>query len=128
MNEATSEAPYYVRWNPDRSPYAIELKLDLVSKIAGELAQAEKLGIEVGGVLIGTFPKAQLPTLRVEDLEIIPRRPEDGPVYMLDPSQHERFAEARWRAKANGKVPIGFWRSHIRPGPLRPSLADRSLL
>lgn len=122
------EAPFYIRWSPDRSPYAIELKLELVGKIAKELAEAETAGIEVGGVLIGTFPKAHMPILRVDDLEMIPRRPEDGPVYMLDPDQHERFTETQWKARARNKVTVGFFRSHIRPGPLRPSLADRSLL
>ena len=122
------EAPLYIRWSPDRSPYAIELKLDLVSRIAKELAEAEKLGIEIGGVLIGWFPTGRVPTLRIDDLEMISRRPEDGPVYMLDPDQHKRFAEARDRAMASGRTAIGFCRSHVRPGPLKPSLADRSLL
>lgn len=125
---APEEAPLYIRWSPDRSVYAIELKLGLVSRISAELAEVEKLGIEVGGVLIGSFPSANTPTLRIEDFEMIPRRPEDGAVYMLDPDQHERFAQVRWAAKSAGRAVIGFFRSHSRPGPLKPSLADRSLL
>lgn len=122
------EAPYYIRWSPDGTRYAIELKLDLVRKIANEFVEPGKRGVEVGGVLVGSFPKSETPILRIEDIEMIPRRPEDGPIYMLDPIQHQRFAGARWRALARNKVAIGFFRSHVRPGPLRPSLADRSLL
>ncbi len=122
------DAPYYIRWSPDASPYAIELKLDLVGRIAKEISEPGTREIEVGGVLVGSFPRANVPTLRIEDIEMIPRRAEEGPIYMLDPVQHQRFAGARWRAKAQNKLVIGFFRSHIRPGPLRPSLADRSLL
>ncbi len=122
------EAPFFIRWNPDRSSYAIELKLDLVSKIRNELAESEKLGVEIGGVLIGSFPGAHTPTLRIEDFETIPRRPDDGQIYMLDPSQHERVAEVRWKVKESGRAAVGFFRSHVRTGPLRPSLTDRSML
>ncbi len=125
----SEEAPLYVRWNPDRSPYAIELRLDLVARMSEELARAEKLGIEVGGVLIGSFPNAYTPTLRIEDAEIVPRGPEEGATYVVDPSQqHDRFVDIRWRAKARERDAVGFFRSHLRPGLMRPSLADRSLL
>ncbi len=126
--QATDEAPLYIRWNPDRSPYAIELKLDLVSKILNEMAQAQRVGIEVGGILIGALPAEYAPTLRIDDVEMVPRSPDDGPIYMLDPGQHERFSQIRWKPRAAGRVAIGFFRSHLRPGSLRPSLADRSLL
>lgn len=126
--QATDDAPLYIRWNPDRSPYAIELKLDLVSKILNEMAQAQRVGIEVGGILIGALPAEYAPTLRIDDVEIVPRSPDDGPIYMLDPGQHERFSQIRWKPRAAGRVAIGFFRSHLRPGSLRPSLADRSLL
>ena len=128
QRQVLESAPYYIRWNPDQSLYAIELKLDLVARIAEDLSEASKLKIEIGGVLIGSFPDGPTPIMRIEELEIIPRRPEDGPVYMLDPIQHQRFAQVHAKAKQQKKVAVGFFRSHIRPGPLRPSLADRSLL
>ncbi|MBV9763856.1 MAG: hypothetical protein JOZ48_03340 [Acidobacteriaceae bacterium] len=128
QTDQQDDAAYYIRWSPDSGPYAIELKLDLVNRIVKEISEAGAHGVEVGGVLFGTFPKANIPVVRIEDIEMIPRRAEDGPVYMLDPVQHQRFAGARWRAKNQNKVTIGFFRSHVRPGPLRPSLADRSLL
>lgn len=122
------EAPLYIRWSPDRSPYTLELKLDLVPEIARELAQGERLGIEVGGVLIGSLPDGDALTLRVEDMEMVRHPPEEGPIYMLDPGQHERFSEIRTRAASRGKRAVGFFRTHLRPGPLRPSLADRTFL
>lgn len=59
---------------------------------------------------------------------MIGRRFEDGAIYMLEPGQHQRFAEIRASAKTRHRVPVGFFRSHLRPGPLQPSLADRTLM
>jgi hypothetical protein len=122
------QVPLYVRWNPDRSPHAVELRLDLVAQISAELAQAERLGIEVGGLLLGTLPGAESPTLRIDEVAMIGRRFEDGAIYMLEPGQQHRFAEIREAAKSQGKVAVGFFRSHLRPGPLQPSIADKTLM
>src|ERR1700684_3498436 len=122
------EAPLYVRWNPDRSPCAVELRLDLVAQIADELARAESSGMEIGGVLVGSPPNAYSPTLRIGDVELVPRAVEEGAIYVLDPGQHDGFAEIRARARARQRDAVGFFRSHLRPGAMRPSLADRSLL
>lgn len=126
--EASEGAQHYVRWNPYRSPYAIELKLDLVSRLAAEVAKAEKVGTEIGGILIGFFPDCPVPTLRIEEFELVPHSAENGPVYMLDPSEQDYFAAVRTKASLRGMSAVGFFRTHIRPGPLRPSLADRTLL
>jgi hypothetical protein len=122
------QVPLYVRWNPDRSPHAVELRLDLVSQISGDLAQAERIGIEIGGMLLGTLPGADSPTLRIDEVAMIGRRFEDGAIYMLEPGQQHRFSEIRETAKSRGRVPVGFFRSHLRPGPLQPSLADKALM
>lgn len=122
------DAPLYIRWSPDRSPYAIELRLDLVAKIMGELAQAERLGVEIGGVLVGSVPDAHMPTLRVEDVEITPRDAADRAMYLSGPEQQARFFEIRWSLRRESRAALGLFRSHLRPGPLRPSPADRSLL
>ncbi len=128
QQQSHEEPQHYVRWSPHYSPYAIELKLDLVPRLINEIAAAERLGIEIGGVLIGSVTEAPSPLLRIEDFELVPRRPEDGVVYMLDPGQQQYLAGLRAGASATGMSAVGFFRSHLRPGPLRPSLADRSLL
>ena len=102
------QVPLYVRWNPDRSPHAVELRLDLVSQISGDLAQAERIGIEIGGLLLGTLPGADSPTLRIDEVAMIGRRFEDGAIYMLEPGQQHRFAEIRESAKGRGRVAGGF--------------------
>ncbi len=122
------EAPLYVRWGADRSPYAIELKLELIGRLRLVLESTLQSGMEVGGVLMGTLPTMQSPTLRIEEVEMLSRRAEDGATFMLEGGGGERFAEARRRAKLNGRAVVGMFRSHRRPGLLRPSLADRTLL
>ena len=122
------QVPVYVRWNPDRSPHAVELRLELVAQLSADLAHAEGLGIEIGGMLLGTMPGAESPTLRIDDVAMIGRRFEDGAIYMLEPGQHQRFTEIREAAKLQGRVPVGFFRSHLRPGPLQPSVADKALM
>jgi hypothetical protein len=126
--ERTDEALSYIRWGAESSAYAVELRLDLVSTITLALADAKPLDIEIGGVLIGSVVKGPTPTLRVDQVEMIPRRPEDGAIFMLGPDYQKRFPEVRAAAKASHKVAVGFFRSHCRSGPLRPSLADRTLL
>ncbi len=50
-------------------------------------------------------------------------------MFMLDPREHDRFATVRWEdTTSSGRTTVGFFRSHRRTGPLRPSLADRALL
>jgi hypothetical protein len=90
--------------------------------------QAERLGIEVGGMLLGSLPDPEVPTLRIDDVVIISRRFEDGAIYMLDPGQQQRMDEIRIAARAQNRACVGFFRSHMRPGALQPALADRTLL
>ncbi|MFL6447810.1 MAG: hypothetical protein ACJ746_09000 [Bryobacteraceae bacterium] len=122
-----SEAPLYVRWGPNGSPYAIELKLDLVAKIRNILLPVAG-NAEVGGVLVGSLPSSYSPTLRVEDVEPIRRDDKDGVTFMIDPRQENRVEEVRRGAREIGRSVVGLFRSHRRPGALRPSLADRGLL
>jgi hypothetical protein len=126
--ESDEEAQQSVRWSPHRFPYAIELKLQLVPRLISEIAAAEKLDIEIGGVLLGSFTDSKPPTLRIEEFELVPRTDDNDPVYMLDAEQAHYLAGLRIGAAARGMSAIGFFRSHLRPGPLRPSLADRSSL
>lgn len=123
------EAPSYIRWGLEDSKYAIELKLELGAAISRELARALPSDIEVGGILIGSLFKTPAgTTLRIDEIEMVPRRPEDGAIYTLGPEYQKRFPEVRAATKTRHKMPVGFFRSHCRSGPLRPALADRTML
>jgi len=125
---AAEESPFYIRWSPEHSRFAIELKLHLVSKISEELNRTEKLDIEIGGVLIGNVLGGRVPTLRIDAIEIMRRGAENGAIYIPGPDHLKRWEEIRKAARAQHKTALGMFRSHCRPGPLKPSLADRSLL
>lgn len=125
---APEESPFYVRWSPEHSRFAIELRLDLVPKLTVELNQAESLNIEIGGVLLGSMLSGSVPTLRIEAIDILPRSAESGAIYLLGPEDQQRLAEVRKAARAQHRTAVGFFRTHCRPGPLKPSLADRSML
>jgi hypothetical protein len=122
------ESPFYVRWSPEHTRFAIELKLQLVSKISDELKAAEKLDVEIGGVLVGSVLGGGVPTLRIDAIDMLPRGTDNGGVYIAGPVHLARLAEIRKTARAQHRTALGFFRSHCRPGPLKPSLADRSLL
>ncbi|MBV8550713.1 MAG: hypothetical protein JOY54_05385 [Acidobacteriaceae bacterium] len=122
------EAPLYVRWPPERSRYAVELRLDLVPRLSAELAKAAQQGTEIGGVLLGFLLNSPSPTMRIEGLELLPRRPEEGPVFLLDPAQVQHFQQLCQSARIRQHAVLGLFRTHLRQGPVQPSIADRSLL
>jgi hypothetical protein len=126
--QSSDDAPLYIRWSPDRSPYAIELKLDLVPKILHEVVEAERLGSEVEGVLVGSFPDAYMPTVRIENIEIIPRDGKEETIYPLDPRRETAFSQVLRRARGPGTAAVGLFRSHRGRGPLGPTMAERDLL
>jgi hypothetical protein len=125
---SSEEVPLYIRWSPDRSPYSIELRLGLVSKIAAQVNLSEQLGTEVGGFLQGTFPTAHVPTMRIDDIEMVSNGSEDDTIFLPEPDEFERFSGLHGRIRPRGNRIIGFFRTHSRTGPMQPSLADRSLL
>ncbi|MBV9761684.1 MAG: hypothetical protein JO340_14075 [Acidobacteriaceae bacterium] len=125
---AAEELPFYVRWSPELSRFAIELKLDLIPKITAELNQAERSNVEVGGVLLGSVLSGKIPILRIEAIQMLPRSTDGDAIYILGPEDQAKFGEVRRAARAQHHTAIGFFRSHCRPGPLKPSMADRSLL
>lgn len=93
-----------------------------------ELARGAQQGIEIGGAMLGRVLRGAKPTLRVEAIEIIRRRPEDGAVFLLNPDQIKLFQEICQAAKLGSRSAVGLFRSHLRTESLRPSVADRSLL
>lgn len=121
------QAPLYIRWAPFRSSYAIEFRLELVSQLLAEIERAAAAGLEVGGALIGSFPNAQMPTIRIEEVELMARMPENGAFYVPHPETHRHLSETRSDAQRRGRAVTGFFRSHARSSPLLPSLTDRTL-
>lgn len=132
MPIATTEhletAQLYVRWPAERARFAIEFRLDLVPQLSLELARGSQQGIEVGGVMLGRILPGRTPTLRIEAIEMIRRRREDGPTFLLNPDQLNLFREICLAAKSSGRAAIGLFRSQLRSDVLRPSAADRSLV
>ncbi len=120
------DEPLYIRWSPDRSTYAIELRLDLAPKIAAQVQLSERLGTEVGGFLIGTIPSSPVPTLRIESIEMLSNGSDDDTVFLPEPGRFQPSSQARGEHKSGAEM-IGFFRSHARVGPMKPSLADRSI-
>jgi hypothetical protein len=118
----------YIRWPSGNANYLIELNSDVIHELNSEIAAAEKSGIEIGGLLLGSLEPSPIPTIRIESVEVIAPGPEDGPLYLLSPQQQEEFAAASQRATARQTVPVGFFRSHLRSGPLTLSLADKGFL
>ena len=124
----STQAPLYVRWNAERLPFAIEIRLEVIAAMTRDIRASQTVNIEIGGILLGSHPTGSNPTFRIEGYQTTPRRLEDGPIFMLDPREHDRFATARWEDRGDAHSVVGFFRSHRRTGPLRPSLADRTLL
>lgn len=122
------EAPLYVRWEPDQLDFAIEIRLDIIGRMQQHVAAAQANGVEIGGIFLGRSPQENSRVLRIEDLLPIERRAEDGPIFMLDPQEHDRFLTTKWDARSHSLAAVGFFRTHVRPGPLRLSLADRTLV
>jgi proteasome lid subunit RPN8/RPN11 len=116
----------YIHWHSERSPYAVELKTGLIAQIIEEVSAADDLGVETGGVLVGTFPRASELTIRIEQVIPIERRAEDGAEFVLTSAQRERFRAAVRDANTRETSAVGFFRSH-RGAPLALSDEDRRL-
>ncbi len=127
--DAVARPAVYHRWRDERSPLIVELKLDLVPRILEDLKAAEDLGLEGGGVLIGSFPKSiGAPALRIEDFETVLRRAGDGEAYVLLAEQRQRFTAVRKRVATRDVSAVGFFRSQLKGGAFELTLADRDLL
>ena len=85
----------YFRWEHDRSPYVIELSLEMVARLSRELSAAGRTGKEIGGLLIGSFPKSRRPTLRIDDYLVIPPAAADLVRYDLSAEQRAVLSTAR---------------------------------
>lgn len=123
----TEDLPLYIRWSPEEADYGVELRLDLVSTIAAQVKVSRQSGTELGGFLIGNILTTPAPTLRIEDVEMVSTGLDDSTVFLPEPSSFRSLQDSGDGAKQETGV-IGFFRTHVRMGPMRPSLGDRSIL
>ncbi len=117
-----------LRFEHTRSPYVIELQLDLVPRLLEEISRRASEGVEVGGLLIGSFPRAAVLTLRIQDFVLIERRTDDDAYYNLNPEQRARLSTTRHNLIQEQRSVLGFFRSHLRREKLALSADDRDLL
>ena len=130
---AEPEEPLYIRWIPDTCPYALEMRLDLITRLKVDLDQAELEGLEIGGVFFGALPTQEIPTLRLDDMIIVPGaatlgRRKGADEFTLDASQVKHLAEMSSESRTTNRPFVGFFRSHLRNGPMEPSPADKAIL
>jgi hypothetical protein len=118
----------YFRCEHDRSPYVIELSLEMIGRLSRELSAAGRTGREIGGLLIGSFPKSRRPTLRIYDYLAIPPATADLAHYDLSAEQRAILSTARRRLLEQQIAVLGFFRSDRRSGGLALSEEDRAFL
>ena len=116
------QSPLYVRWIPDNCPYALEMQLDLITRLKSELDQSEAAGVEIGGVFVGMLPTQDSPTLRLDDVIIVPAG--NVPEFMLAPDQVSHLADMSAESRMSGRPFAGFFRSHLRDGFMAPTAVD----
>jgi hypothetical protein len=117
-----------LRLQDERSPYVIELSTELLPRLLSDITAAEKSGFEIGGLLIGSFPKAAALTLRVHDFVLIERNPTDASRFSLTAEQRARLSTTRHNFIQQQTPVLGFFRSHLRQEHLSLSSDDRNLL
>lgn len=118
----------YFRWEHERSPYVIELNLDMVERLLPEIQAAQRSGNEIGGLLTGSFPRAKTLTMRIEDYIAIAPLRNSGGEYDLSPEHRAVLSTARHRLIGQQTSVLGFFRSHEREGKLVLSADDRAFL
>lgn len=118
----------YFYLHPQDSSYAIQLNTALLSRLNAEIAIAARLGREIGGLLIGSFPKAAEITIRIDDFVLVDRRDGDEARYNLKPEQRARLSTTRHELIQKQNQVVGFFRSHLRREGLALSADDRKLL
>ncbi len=105
----TNRTVSFIEWRTDYSPYVIELREDLLPRLIEEVEVSRKSQVEIRGVLVGGFPEADAPTIRIED-------------YVRE---HSRDEASEFPAGTQG---VGFFRSHLGSGSAALSERDQESL
>jgi hypothetical protein len=112
IDETSSRS--YFRWQHERSPYAIELSVEMAARLLLEIHAAQRAGKETGGLLIGSFPKTKNLTLRIDDYFVIARSEADSSRYDLSAKERAVLSTTRHRLIDQQTPVLGFFRSDRR--------------
>jgi hypothetical protein len=118
----------YLRLQHARSPYVIEVSTALLGRLLADIVKGQEHGFEIGGLLTGSFPKAAVLTLRIDNFVPVERRSGDDRLYILSPEQRARLSTLRHKLIDQQTSVLGFFRSHLRKEPLALTADDRELL
>ena len=134
---AQDAAGYYV-WEVSGQSVVVQLRLDVVDRLAAEVMRGfgavPKRGAEVGGFLIGTIRAGVPAIVRIDDFEPVACEYRRGPSYQFAEEDGPALEDG-WRRLQPGVSPsayaVGYFRSHTRDGfslaPEDLELLDRFL-
>lgn len=115
--DLTSVPGYYI-WSAPGKLITVQLNLDLIDRLSGEVLNGfgaiPRRGAEVGGILIG---KVEGSTVRIDDFEPIACQHKRGPSYLLSESDAQGFQEAFEKltaARQSDQTAVGYYRSNTR--------------
>jgi hypothetical protein len=102
----------------------------MMARLLEVVKSGEAASVEVGGLLIGSLPKAPTLTLRIEDFVLLDRRSEDEKHFELSVEQRARLSTMRHNLLEQQRRSLGIFRSHLRSGKekLTLSTADKELI
>jgi hypothetical protein len=118
----------YLHVRKEGSPYVIELNTGLLPNLTADIAIEAQAKREIGGLLLGTFPRSADMTLRIEDYLIFNRPVSKEARYVLTAEQRAGLSSLRHRLIRGGTEVLGFFRSHLRRDALGLRAEDRNLL
>ena len=121
METPAQDVPGYYVWQVPGQPVVVQIRLDLVDRLAAEVMRGfgavPKRGAEVGGILVGTLQPGFPATIRIEDFEAVACEYRRGPSFLFTEEDGAVFevAHARWQAGVSpSRYAVGYFRSHTR--------------
>jgi hypothetical protein len=123
METRTQDAAGYYVWEVSGQSVVVQLRLDVVDRLAAEVMRGfgsiPKRGAEVGGLLIGAIRPGVPTIVRVDDFEPVACDYRSGPSYLFTEEDGVAFEEcwSRWQPSASPSAyAVGYFRSHTRDG------------
>lgn len=122
----------YFEWNPEGSPFSIQMHVDVIDGIARDVTEdfrgAAEGGVEVGGLLLGRVESEDQTCVRIERWQRLPCGHRFGPKFILDREDQAALVAAAEQILKTGDLSVvGLYRSHTRPG-LQLEMADFELI